>query len=71
VDIDVVPDRRFTWWEMDASQRGINYMIRTGRVNPNTPQGQRNLDIYFDENPSRLGAWWEFATLPFTFFWRF
>jgi hypothetical protein len=60
-----------SWWEQDASQRGINYMIRTGRVDPNTAQGRANLDFYYRQNPSSLGAWWEFATLPFTFFWRF
>jgi len=60
-----------TWWEKDASQRGIDYMINTGRLNPNNPVDQQRIRRYYKEHPSKNGDLWEFATLPFTFFWRF
>jgi hypothetical protein len=57
-----------TWWEKDASQRGIDYMINTGRLNPNNPVDQQRIRRYYEEHPSKNGDLWEFATLPFTFF---
>ena len=58
-----------SWWERDASQRGIDYMISTGRIDEVTDQ--IFINDYYSRNPGGKGKWWEFAILPWTFHRRF
>jgi hypothetical protein len=61
-----------SWWEMDASQRGLQYFIKTGRLDPSNPVTNNFIqNVYLVNNPSQYGKWWEHLTLPFAFLWRF
>ncbi len=61
-----------TWWEMDASARGLDYFKRTGRLDTKNPVDRRFIENEFIPNhPIRRGRFWDYLTMPFTWPYRY
>ncbi len=61
-----------SWWEMDASWRGLDYFTRTGRLDlENEDDANFIQNTYLPWAPSEEGRWGDFLTIHLNFAWRF